>query len=407
MLLGMAGVGRNSPCPCGSGKKYKRCCWLSKDAPTSPQARPQVLHGAPREIPADVLAAFQQHQQREAARTQRYGDLRPPIATDFQGHKLVAVGSTLTWAKNWRTFHDFLVTYAAGIVGKEWGDAEIAKPFDERHPIAQWYHQFCEFQASHNAPNADGISEAVASGPVMAFLWVAYDLYTLEHHALLQAKLVERLKNGAQFQGARYELSVAAAFVRTGLDVTLEDEADTETSHCEFSATHKATGGTYSVEAKSRHRDGYLGRPGTPKPLAEINADVYALLQRALRKRAEHERVVFIDLNIPPDDRNLLEADWFKRVVEQMSRLQASQEGNPYPPAFLFFTNHPYHYVGNDAPEPGRRALLTAINIPAFQADSSTGSDTVQYLTQAHPAILALYHSVTTHVEIPHSFDWC
>jgi hypothetical protein len=24
-------VGRNEPCPCGSGKKYKRCCALKKD----------------------------------------------------------------------------------------------------------------------------------------------------------------------------------------------------------------------------------------------------------------------------------------------------------------------------------------------------------------------------------------
>jgi preprotein translocase subunit SecA len=23
-----ASVGRNDPCPCGSGKKYKACCWL-------------------------------------------------------------------------------------------------------------------------------------------------------------------------------------------------------------------------------------------------------------------------------------------------------------------------------------------------------------------------------------------
>ena len=23
----MAKIGRNQPCPCGSGKKYKRCCW--------------------------------------------------------------------------------------------------------------------------------------------------------------------------------------------------------------------------------------------------------------------------------------------------------------------------------------------------------------------------------------------
>jgi hypothetical protein len=28
----MSAIGRNDPCPCGSGKKYKRCC-LEKDAP--------------------------------------------------------------------------------------------------------------------------------------------------------------------------------------------------------------------------------------------------------------------------------------------------------------------------------------------------------------------------------------
>ena len=26
-----AKVGRNDPCPCGSGKKYKKCCGLSND----------------------------------------------------------------------------------------------------------------------------------------------------------------------------------------------------------------------------------------------------------------------------------------------------------------------------------------------------------------------------------------
>jgi uncharacterized protein YecA (UPF0149 family) len=23
-----ASAGRNDPCPCGSGRKYKKCCWL-------------------------------------------------------------------------------------------------------------------------------------------------------------------------------------------------------------------------------------------------------------------------------------------------------------------------------------------------------------------------------------------
>jgi hypothetical protein len=57
-------------------------------------------------------------------------------------------------------------------------------------------------------------------------------------------------------------------------------------------------------------------------------------LQRALRKRADHERVVFVDLNIPPDDLAPL------RGIEQVKRLEVT-DGPPYPPAFLFFTNHP------------------------------------------------------------------
>lgn len=34
----MADVGRNEPCPCGSGKKFKRCC-LRKEAEEGARAR--------------------------------------------------------------------------------------------------------------------------------------------------------------------------------------------------------------------------------------------------------------------------------------------------------------------------------------------------------------------------------
>lgn len=34
----MSAIGRNEPCPCGSGKKYKRCCAL-KASKTSLQLR--------------------------------------------------------------------------------------------------------------------------------------------------------------------------------------------------------------------------------------------------------------------------------------------------------------------------------------------------------------------------------
>jgi hypothetical protein len=36
--------------------------------------------------------------------------------------------------------------------------------------------------------------------------------------------------------------------------------------HVEFEATHRPTGQTFAVEAKSRHRAGVLNHPGTPDP---------------------------------------------------------------------------------------------------------------------------------------------
>ena len=71
----------------------------------------------------------------------------------------------------------------------------------------------------------------------MAYTALAYDLYTLDHQALLQTKLVKRLKVKEQFQGARYEIYVSAAFVRAGFEMNLEDENDSTTTHCEFTAT--------------------------------------------------------------------------------------------------------------------------------------------------------------------------
>ena len=34
----MTKIGRNTPCPCGSGKKYKHCCWLRERAAPPVQA---------------------------------------------------------------------------------------------------------------------------------------------------------------------------------------------------------------------------------------------------------------------------------------------------------------------------------------------------------------------------------
>jgi len=52
----------------------------------------------------------------------------------------------------------------------------------------------------------------------------AYDLLTVENNYLLDTKLLDRLRNIDQFQGARYELYARAFVLRAGMRVELEDD---------------------------------------------------------------------------------------------------------------------------------------------------------------------------------------
>ena len=48
----MAKIGRNAPCPCGSGKKYKRCC-LPLHSASGREQEPNICH-SPKEFLADL-----------------------------------------------------------------------------------------------------------------------------------------------------------------------------------------------------------------------------------------------------------------------------------------------------------------------------------------------------------------
>ena len=400
----MAKTDRNERCPCGSSAKYKRCCGRTGSATGS---RPVGCPAISDELPKALRDAIVAQHMREAERVRKFGHVRPPIATDVMGYKVVAVGNRLQYSKTWKTFHDFLPHYLAALLTGDWGNAEIKKPFEERHPILQWYHHLCTLQREYILEQGK-VHIGVMNGPVKAYMALAYDLYTLEHHALLQKRLIQRLKIKEQFQGARYETYVAAAFVRAGFDICLEDESDSAASHCEFVAKHKRTGAQYSIEAKSRHRPGFLGHPGPPKPTAEIEADVYRLLQQSLKKRAAHERIVFLDVNVPPIPGNPFESEAVKRLGLQLKRLEESQSvDNPWPRAFVCFTNHPYHYVGTDVPEPGHTMLFTAINNPDYKQAPDEKDPTLRgaVLRVRYPAISDLVDSVMNHSDIPHDFD--
>ena len=62
-----------------------------------------------------------------------------------------------------------------------------------------------------------------------AYLMVVYDLYVLRDNDKLQDDVVRRLRDRVQFEGARYQLYVAATFVRAGCAFTFDDESDGNT----------------------------------------------------------------------------------------------------------------------------------------------------------------------------------
>lgn len=390
-------IGRNAPCPCGSGLKYKKCHGGDQSSHISKSGTvdQKLFENLPPHIQRQIIEQETKKKRRKA----QYGEVRDTISVDFKEHKFVAVGNQLHYSKTWKTFHDFLFDYIKNCLGSDWGNSELQKDFQKKHPILQWYKLLCDFQKKHITKKGE-IYSADCTGVVGAYLSLAYDLYVLRHHSLLQKHLVQRLKDKKQFQGTRYEIFVTASFIKAGFDIEFEDESDRTKSHCEFEATHKFSGKKYSVEAKSRHRLGYLGQNGTPKNNEEIRLRIGQLLRNALKKEASYSRIVFIDINMPPEEGGPFEKRWFRGLMNEVSKVEKDHIDNkPAPPAYLIFTNHPYHYVGEEDQEPQKNFLMTAINMPQFKINAPE-------IAMSHdPPVFNLWESINIHTKVPNDFD--
>jgi len=346
---------RNDPCPCGSGKKYKRCC-LGRE--------PEHL-----EVPREILETIRSENQQENLRRQRFGQVRPILHADFQDHKFVAVGNQLLYAKEgqWQTFPDFLSSYIKSILGNDWGNAEIEKPLTERHQIMKWYDETCRFQKLLKKGD-NGLYAMTPNGSMAAYLYLAYDLYILRHHSSLQNEIIGRLKNKDQFQGARYELYVAATCIRADFEIQYEDETDRSTTHPEFIAVHQKTGQQLAVEAKSRHRQGVLDFPGDPKSLEDTKADIGRLLNQALKKATDLPYVIFVDVNLPLNEQSQFELRWLQEILRAVGRNLSGQTESKY--NLLLFTNHPHHYGRPEESDPQRHLLFLESKRPKCPAQN-------------------------------------
>lgn len=381
--------GRNQPCPCGSGKKFKHC------------------HGGPNAPYEEMISRGAMEAERHAAihrlqRERQQGLGRGIISADANGTRLVVVGNRKCWG-NWKTFHDFLYAYVMDVLGRDWFRSEAEKPPSLRHPIFGWHARLMALsKAIQPAPGE--IRQIPITGAVNAYLTLAHDLYTLEHNAsqahtpAIRERLLRRLKHPDQFVGARYEIRVAAMFLRAGFDLTWEDETDRSTSHGEFTATYPKTGKGFWVECKMRNQS----------PVAKSQSGFgkfVGLVSDALRKQTEAERLIFVDINTPAKPRVAESSyDWRTAAVSNLRLFEGSKSSEGLPKALVFITNFPdHHHLDEVVADYG--AILEGFKTGDYRTGEPTTIRQKIRQREQYPEVEAFFASMVEHNEVPSTFD--
>jgi hypothetical protein len=385
----MAKIGRNDPCPCGSGLKYKKChgSYVSTAAGAAPCADARMQEVMERQRAAERIREAQQ------------GLGRPIVGFHTGQHQMVAVGKTLYFSDKWKSFPDFLADYLKQKIGSDWGNAEIAKPLAERHPLLQWYDAYCHYQhATIKSPGE--VATATVTGIVACYLGLAYSLYLLDHNVEVQERLIKRLKDPENFQGAFYELFVANSLIRAGFELSLEDETDGLSKHCEFAAVSRRTGKKYWVEAKMRAMAGVLGqKQGTdPNPISRLIPH----LNDALAKPAADQRLILIDLNAEPEFGSDLKPTWHDRAINRLERYEA-QELTSGVTAYVFVTNIGFHRRLNEVP--ATAAAPFGLGMPDFNRPGTYRVSELYRRKQKHIDAHHIGTAILQYVKFPATFD--
>lgn len=263
----------NKPCPCGLyGKKYGECC--EHEGPTA--MGNAMLRG--------TLPVYIEGTRTDTQSSMVMGDTR----LRFLWHRL--------WnAPQEESFHVFLDKLVEDTLGKDWFERQRSLAPDDQNVVVCWRAALLEL-VERPADSPRGVH--IFTGPVEAYMHLGYDLYWLLIHYKRPDSLVERLKTRAKFQGARYEVLVAAVFTRAGFNIEWFDDDKEKGKHCEFIAKHKQTGTRIGVGTKSRQRSGALHFKGQVS-LDEPKADIFERYEDAVGQVPTDgtPSLIFIDAN--------------------------------------------------------------------------------------------------------------
>jgi len=332
------------PCPCGLyGKSYGHCC------------RDKGIHASGNEMlrgtaPRLVSGALSQIQS-----SMVQGDTRFRI-----------VWNTVWHYPQHQTFHQFLDALVVGTLGREWFEKQLLLPLKNQNAIVKWRTAMVEL-LRRSGDADDGVSTGhTLTGPVKAYQCFGYDLYWLQLVHRLPESLIGRLNDFGAFQGARYEVLIAAVFARAGFEIEWIDDTKAAGKHPEFIATHRRTGKKVGVETKSRQRPGAMNYIGTFSRETHLKGDVFDLYDKAVQQAPEGAIpfLIFIDPNVPDSPEKGLPSysdipvdtvPWMKEIRDRLIEIwNAATE--PTPESAVLITNLAYYYGDNDSPSPAGMA---------------------------------------------------
>jgi hypothetical protein len=376
---------RNERCLCGSGKRFKHCHGAF------PPNRSDALIANWPAAPRIVRETFSGEQDARIRNFRHPGFHRTPLIAGDGSDRFIVRGEKVF---HWGAGGSFL-NFLEGDLLREMGQAVRQHT---THPLHTWWKAMrSQAEARHQTSAGGKVASTVA---VLNFFTVAHDLFVLADNARPRERLVKSLRVADQFHGARYELMIAACLVRAGFSIEFSDESDFTRRHGDATAQHVRTGRRYSVEMKAKGRPGILGKSGLRPSQDEMDRDVSRLIRDALEKPAEGERLIFVDMNLPPPPSNWTDVGvWWQNDAVASIRAVEAQPGNvPVDrSAFVIFTNLPSHQMPLDEYFVGLEQAFTGFRKPDFASENTL-------LGERYPDIAHLFDAFNTHDIVPDVF---
>lgn len=260
--------------------------------------------------------------------------------------------------------HEFIFNALLWTLGEKWHQDQISKPAEERHVIMRWANARYKFLIHAQSLGLTAKDRVIPSGEVRELISLAADVYYLQLVNELPRDLVERLRSYDGFQGARYEIAVAASLVRVGFEIKWKSVPKGQ-KHYEFDAIHKYTNEEAAIEVKSRHRDGTLHQKGEMPDFSSIRADIFGKYNEAMEQNPGGKPFgVFIDINVPHEsDAPIPSRQWISDLLKKVESKQGANFGTTAP-NFLVVTNSAWHYEGEYKAEAGEFMIVMPRNPP-------------------------------------------